>query len=211
MQEELTFRQQKILDFIHDYVQHNGYPPSIREIARKMKIKSPRGAAKHLIALEKKGHIHRSAGMRGIKLVHTSIGKETPIIGSIAAGKPILAIENIEGALMLDAAFSKVGQTFLLKVKGMSMRDAGIFDGDLVLIRQQPVAEHGDIVAALVNDEATVKYFRKRRDSIFLEPANPEFKPMTVQKEDQFTILGKVIVALRIIEGKLFNAILSKN
>lgn len=212
MMEELTVKQQQILQFVHDHVQRYGYPPSLREIGKKMKIKSPRGVAKHLMALEKKGHIKRGGGLsRGITLANVAVGRETPIIGRIAAGEPIVAVENVEGTLMLDSAFSKIGQTFLLRVKGLSMKDAGILDGDLVLVRQQPVAEHGDMVAALVNDEATVKYFRKRSSTITLDPANPEFKPLTIRKEDQFSIIGKVIASLRIIDGKLFNTILSKH
>src|SRR5262245_14446030 len=123
MAEELTVRQRKILEFINAFMQKNGFPPSVREIGAKMNIKSPRGVAKHLEAIERKGHIQRSAGMqRGIKVHHTSIGKGTPILGRIAAGKPLLAVENMEGSLMLDAAFSKLGATFLLKVKGESMK-----------------------------------------------------------------------------------------
>jgi repressor LexA len=212
MPEELTKRQQQILQFIHDFMQKHGIPPSIREIAKKMNIKSPRGVAKHLHAIERKGHIQRHAGMqRGIKVSNVSIGRETPILGRIAAGSPILAVENIEGSLMLDAAFSKLGQTFFLRVKGMSMKDAGIFDGDLVLVKQQPTAEQGDIVAAIVNEEATVKYFKKRNNTVTLEPANDEFKPILVKETDQFSIAGKIIAALRVIDGSIFKAIFSKH
>jgi repressor LexA len=143
--------------------------------------------------------------------VNSAIGRETPIIGRIAAGSPILAVENIEGTVMLDAAFAKTGLTFLLKVKGTSMKDAGILDGDLVLVRQQSSAENGDIVAALINDEATVKYFKRRNTTVVLEPANSDFKPIAVQKEDQFSIVGKIIASLRIIDGTLSKAIFSKN
>lgn len=199
--EELTPKQRRILEFIHDYVQRHGYPPSIREIAFRMQIKSPRGVAKHLIALERKGHLRRGAGMsRGIKLADASLGRETPIVGRIAAGQPVLAVENIEGTLMLDPVFSKSGKTFLLKVKGMSMKDAGILDGDLVLVRQQPTAENGDIVAALVNDEATVKVFSRKHDRVVLEPANPEFKPIAIRKEDAFSIIGVVVASMRIFD-----------
>ena len=212
MQEELTRRQQQILEYIHVFMQKHGFPPSVREIAAKMNIKSPRGVAKHLEAIERKGHIKRSAGMnRGIKVSHLSVGRETPIIGRIAAGKPILAVENIEGSLMLDTIFSKLGTTFLLQVKGESMKDTGILDGDLVLVRQQQTAEPGDIVAAILNDEATVKFFRKRKDTVSLEPANTTFKPIIVRPEDQLTIAGKVIATLRIIDGNVFNAMYSKN
>lgn len=209
--QELTKRQQKILDFIHDYFQRNGYQPSIREMARKMKIKSPRGIVKHLMALEKKGHLQRESVIsRGIKLARTAIVREIPILGRIAAGQPILAVENIEGAIRFDPGLLRTEQTFFLRIKGMSMRDVGIFDGDLVLVRQQPTAENGDIVAALVGDEeATIKRLRQRKDAILLEAANPEFKPIIIRKEDTLTILGKVLLSLRIVDGNFLQNIIS--
>jgi repressor LexA len=212
MPEELTKRQQQLFDFIQEYYNRNGYPPTIREIARKMKIKSTKGVVDHLTALQKKGFIKRSEYQsRGITISDGSPGAETPIMGRIAAGQPILAIENREGALKLGFSFSSLGTSFLLRVKGTSMIGAGIYDGDLVLVRQQPTAENGDIVVAMVNEEATVKYFKQTKTGIILEPANAEFKPIEVNDKDEFSIVGKVIIGLRIIDGTVFNALLQKN
>ena len=212
MPEELTKRQNQVVEFIRVYSERNGSSPTIREIANKMKIKSTKGVVDHLKALERKGIIKRSKyHSRGITLSDGSSGAETPIIGRIAAGQPILAIENREGSLRLGNSFSSVGTSFLLRVKGMSMKDAGIYDGDLVLVKQQQTAEQGDIVAAILNDEATVKYFKKTKTGITLEPANSEFKPIGVSKEDQFSIAGKVVVGFRIIDGKIFNAAIRKH
>jgi repressor LexA len=135
--------------------------------------------------------------------------REIPILGRIAAGQPILAVENIEGTILFDRGMRRSEKLFFLRIKGESMKDAGIFDGDLVLLRQQPTAENGDIVAALVGDEeATVKRFRRRKDVVVLEPANPEFKPIVLKKEDSLTIIGKVLLSLRIVDGKFFQNII---
>lgn len=197
MPEKLTSRQRKILEFIEGFIQQHGYPPSVREIAKKMKIKSPRGAAKHLIALQKKGYIERSSGMRGIKLMNTSTAKETPIIGRIAAGSPTLAEENIEGYILLDHSIAPLNKSIVLKVQGESMSEKEIHNGDIAIIKLQSTAENGDIVAARINDEATIKIFRKRYNEIILEPANPAFKPIKVRPEDQFSIIGKLITTIK--------------
>lgn len=197
MPQELTSRQQKILDCIHDYIQRNGYPPSVREVAKKMKIKSPRGVAKHLIALERKGHIERSGGMRGIKLANVSIGRETPIIGRIAAGSPILAEENIEGYILLDPSLAPPKRSLVLRIQGESMSGKEIHDGDIAIIKLQPSAENGDIVAARIGDEATIKIFRKRYNEIILEPANPAFKPLKIRAEDDFSIIGTLVKTIK--------------
>jgi repressor LexA len=211
MPHELTNRQRQVLEFISSYIEQNGFPPSIREIARRMKIASTQGVVDHLTALERKGYIERGGSVsRGISVANVAVGRETPIVGRIAAGVPITAVENLEGTLLLDAAFSRLGQTFLLKVKGLSMKDAGILDGDLVLIRQQQTAEHGDVVAAILNDEATVKYFKRRNNAVTLEPANLDFEPIAVRKEDRFSIVGKVVACLRLIDGKLSKTIFKK-
>lgn len=212
MPEKLTERQKQVLSFIYEYFERYGYPPSIREIARKLKVKWTRGVEIHLQALEKKGYIKRGEGIsRGIKLADASFSRGTPVVGRIAAGKPVLAVENIEGTLMLDPLLTKTGKTFLLRVSGMSMKNIGIFDGDLVLVRQQPSAENGEIVAALVNDEATVKRFRREENKISLIPENEAFSVITVTQTDRFAILGKVIASLRIIDGKILNTVFSKN
>jgi len=204
--QKLTQKQKQVLNFIYEYSEHFGYPPSIRELARKMKVKWTRGIEVHLQALERKGYLKRGMGIsRGIKLTDFSFGRGIPIVGRIAAGMPVLAEENIEGSLMLDPMLAKGGRTFLLRVSGMSMKNAGILDGDLVLVKQQPTAEDGDIVAALVNDEATVKRFKTDEDRVLLIPENEAFPVITVTEEDRFMILGKVVAALRIMEGKIFN------
>ncbi|MBI3195580.1 MAG: transcriptional repressor LexA [Ignavibacteriae bacterium] len=203
MKSSLTEKQQKVLEFIQNFIQQNGFVPSEREIARKLRIKWVRAVQKHLDALEKKGYLQKGGGIRrGIKLRDVAFGTGTPILGRITAGQPILAVENVEGYLTLDATFSKQGKTFLLNVVGMSMKDAGILDGDLVLVRQQSSAENGDIVAALIGDEATVKRFRRTNEAILLEPENTDFQPIVVMENEQFTILGKVIASLRILDNQ---------
>ncbi len=201
MDNQLTNRQRKIYEFIKKYYKERGFSPTLREIAQKMGIRWVHAVEKHLSALEKKGYVYRVGNLRKeIRLTENVQFTETPIIGRIAAGQPILAQENMEGSLMLGSSFSSLEKSFLLKVKGMSMRDAGIMDGDLVLVRQQPSAEQGEMVAAMINDEATVKYFKRTKSGITLEPANPEFKPISIRSDDQFSIIGKVVVGFRIFD-----------
>ena len=202
--ENLTERQQRVFKYIQNHFGKHGYPPTIREIASYLGVKWNHGIERHLNALEKKGYIKRAPDKsRGIRLSYRSTGTEVPIVGRITAGKPILAVENIEDRIVLDPAFVRGESNFLLMVEGMSMKDAGILDGDLVLVRHQAVAEPGDIVAALINDEeATVKRFRQNGEQIILEPENPDYEPI-VSDSSSIKIIGKVSAVLRLLDNQL--------
>ncbi len=202
--EELTERQQRVLKFIQNHYRKHGYPPTIHEIASHLGVKWNHGIERHLEALEKKGYIKRVPDKsRGIQLAHRSTGIEVPIVGRITAGKPILAVENIEDQIVLDPSFVRGESNFLLMVEGLSMKNAGILDGDLVLVRQQSTAEPGDIVAALIDDEAaTVKRFRQKGEQIILEPENPDYEPI-YSDSVSIKIIGKVLAVLRLLDDQL--------
>ena len=201
MLEELTFRQKEILNFISQALQDKGYPPTLREIGKKFKIASTNGVHTILENLEKKGYIKRQPLLsRGIELVQNIRANFTliPVLGRIAAGLPILAVENIETHLAVDKTFLPSGEIFSLKVVGESMKDAGILDGDYVLARRQETAEKGDIVVAVIGEEATVKTYVPLKNMIRLEPANPDFEPIIVdRKTPGFFIAGKVMGLMR--------------
>lgn len=208
MKDQLTDRQREVYEFLVGFWQTRGYPPSIREVASHFGFKSTRAVVDHLGALERKGWINRTRERsRAIEfpLVHaTGPGfkelpqvVELPIVGRIAAGEPILAVENIVGELAVDRSWVKGRKPFLLQVVGDSMRDAGIFDKDYVLVNGETRADEGDIVAAIVDDEATVKRLRTRRGELVLEPANPAYEPIPVPKDRSFQIVGKVIGVFR--------------
>jgi repressor LexA len=225
MSKELTKRQRDVLDFIAEMIEKKGFPPTIREIGEKFEITSTNGVRAILSALTKKGYIKRKPLVsRGIVFRHWSIGIRkkyikrkslvsreielltqtrpsfvaVPLLGRIAAGLPTLAVENIEGTIAVDRSFLVGGDIFSLKVVGDSMRDSGIFDGDYVLARMQPEAEKGDIVVAVIGEEATVKRYSPEKNRIKLEPANPVFQPIIVDKKSpDFRIAGKVIGLLR--------------
>jgi repressor LexA len=201
MSKELTTRQRNILDFITEMIQKKGFPPTIREIGEKFKITSTNGVRAILSALSQKGYIRRKPLVsRGIELLTQTRPSfvAVPILGRIAAGLPILAVENIEGSIAVDRSFIAGGDIFSLKVVGDSMKDSGIFDGDYVLARMQPTAEKGDIVVAVIGEESTVKRYSPEKNRIRLEPANPVFEPIIVDKKSpDFRIAGKVIGLLR--------------
>lgn len=201
MFEELTFRQKEILNFISQAIQEKGYPPTLREIGKKFKIASTNGVHTILEAIERKGYIKRHPHLsRGIEMVQNIKANFTlvPVVGRIAAGLPILAVENIETHLAVDKTFLPSGEIFSLKVVGDSMKDAGILDGDYVLARRQETAEKGDIVVAVIGEEATVKTYLPLKNMIRLEPANPDFEPIIVDKKAPgFFIAGKVMGLMR--------------
>jgi len=198
---ELTKRQRDVLDFITEMIQKKGYPPTIREIGHMFKISSTNGVRAILSALTQKGYIRRKPLVsRGIELLTQSGASfmAIPLLGRIAAGLPILAVENIEGSIAVDRSFLSGGDIFSLKVVGDSMKDSGIFDGDYVLAKMQPTAERGDVVVAVIGEEATVKRYLPEKNRIRLEPANPVFEPIVVDKKSpEFRIAGKVIGLLR--------------
>jgi len=198
MRNALTERQRQVLDFLKEHVSEKGYPPTMREVAQSLGVKWTKGVEKHFQALEKKGYIKRSSGARTLEIEGFSRGRSVPVIGTIAAGKPILAEENIERTLTLDKDLAPWKDTYLLKVEGDSMKEAGILDGDYVLVRPQPTAEKGEIVAALIQDDATVKYFSSEGNKIVLRSANPDFEDIILNGDDEFKILGKVMLVLRV-------------
>lgn len=208
MKNELTDRQKDILDFIQQFAEANGYPPTYREIGKHFNIVSTFGVKRHIDALAKKGFIMvTSKTSRTIAVVNDELNKfknpndntiGLPIIGRVAAGYPILAEENIEGRLMLDS--SLVGNKescFGLRVQGDSMINAGIFEGDLVIVSPQSTANNGDIIIALLHDEATLKKYERRNNKIYLVPENEKYKPIEVDNNEEFSIIGKVIGVFR--------------
>jgi len=202
MKKELTCRQREILDFVFSFTQERGYQPSLREIGRHFGIKSTRGVWGHLIALNKKGFLKRTkAKSRSMELTGLRLGSEivsVPLVGRISAGQPILALENIETTYHLDKSLVRGENCFLLRVEGNSMTGAGILENDLLLVREQARAENGEIVVAIMEDEATVKRFYQQKDSIRLQAENPDYKPILVKKDDpNFRIVGKVIGLIR--------------
>jgi repressor LexA len=199
MERELTEKQRQILDFIVDQVEERGSPPTLREICEKFEISSVRSAQTHLEALEHKGYIRRLPGKsRGIELIRQKIQKYRwqgiPLVGRIAAGNPIPAAEDIQELVDLDTLFPKDESPFALRVQGDSMVGAGIIEGDLVIVQPRTQAQIGEIVAALLNDEATVKFLGREGDQLYLIPANPDYRPIPAQFA---TIVGRVIGVIR--------------
>jgi repressor LexA len=205
MRPKLTERQQQLLQYIEQEVSTTGVPPSIRQIGAALGISSTNGVRAHLKALEKKGYIHRNLRTsRGIsmldriKQVTTKVLQEAleiPVLGRVTAGAPVLAVENREGALRLDPSLVKSDDTFVLRVEGDSMIEAGILDGDFVLVRPQQSASNGDIVVALLeDDEVTVKRFYRESNGYRLQPENPRMAPIRVPS---VRICGKVTGLIR--------------
>ncbi|HEY4485278.1 MAG TPA: transcriptional repressor LexA [Nitrospiria bacterium] len=197
MKNPLTDRQAEVLRFINKYIDGAGYPPTVREIAGHLKIRGHHAARKHLLALERNGHLTRGKGARSLGITDQPQAVSVPILGYVAAGRPLLAEENLLGTLALDRSVTRGGRVFLLKVKGDSMIGAGILEGDHVLVRVQAQAENGEIVVALVEDEATVKRVFRRGGTIVLQPENPAHPPMTFTPKDTLRILGKVMGVVR--------------
>lgn len=209
MAKGLTKRQQEILEYVLDYVQEIGYPPSIREIGKTFNIGSLRGVTVHLDALERKGFISRSNTPRSIKVVHPSYQQSTratmlPLVGSIAAGIPIAAQEQIEDLIPVpNEMVRNIEGAFLLRVKGDSMNGEGILPRDLVVVKPQSTANHGDLVAVLLGDEATVKRIHFEPKGIRLIASNPAYDPIPVEREDA-RVIGKIVGLIRDYEGMAF-------
>lgn len=191
---ELTKKQARILEFVQEFAKERGYPPTIREIGSHFKM-GPRAAKEHLDAIEKKGVIKRRKGARMIEISQEAkIRFEgIPVVGKVAAGRPVLAEENLESYLRIDESLTHGEEVFFLKVKGESMIGSGIFDGDLVLVKKQADASEGDIVVVRIEDEATVKRFYRKKKRVLFVPENPEFDTIEIRGEEDFEILGKVI------------------
>jgi len=207
MAEVLSGKRQEILDFIAECLRERGYPPSVREIGEAVGLASSATVHTHLAVLQREGYLQRDPTKpRAIQVRYDPSSKaamaagpvrHVPLIGDVAAGTGVLAHENVEELLPLPEQFTGTGSTFMLRVRGDSMIEAGIFDGDFVVVRQQPEAEHGDVVVAGIPDgEATVKTFSRRRGKVVLTPANPSLSPMEYDPED-VTVYGKVVTVLR--------------
>lgn len=205
MNDDLNSKQLEILEFIKKEIREKGYPPAVREICKAVNLKSTSTVHGHLKFIEEKGYIRKDhAKPRAIEVLDRSDNFNlygnteiinVPMIGSVTAGEPILAVENIEDTFPLPSHLLKGSNNpFMLRVKGESMINAGIFDGDFILVQQQNVAENGDIVIALLNQEATVKRFFKEKDYIRLQPENDDMAPIVTK---DVVILGKVIGLFR--------------
>ena len=198
----ITKKQTEILDYIKSHILNKGYPPSVRDIGLAVNLKSTSSVHSHLETLEKNGYIRRDPTKpRTIEIIDDNFNLtrremvNVPVIGQVAAGQPLLAVENITGYFPIPAEYLPNEETFMLNVKGNSMINAGINDGDQIIVAKRPVANNGDIVVALVNDSATVKRFYKEDDCIRLQPENDTMEPIIV---DDWDILGKVIGLLRL-------------
>lgn len=202
MEQTLTAKQQQILDFIKKSLREKGYPPSVRELCVAVNLSSTSTVHSHLNTLEKKGFIRRDPSKpRTIEVLDEEVNwledhvDAVPVIGKVTAGVPILAVENIEEYFPLPKQLTRHEDTFMLNVKGTSMINAGIFDGDQIIVRKQESAHNGDIVVAMIEDEVTVKRFFREKDTIRLQPENDTMQPIYVQ---DVRILGKVIGLVRL-------------
>ena len=198
----ISKKQQEILDYMKNEILNRGFPPSVREICEAVNLKSTSSVHSHLEALEKNGYIRRDATMpRAIDIIDDNfilVRREVvnvPLVGTVAAGQPILAVENIDAYFPIPAEYMPNEQSFMLTVKGDSMINAGIFDGDQVLVKQQATAENGDMVVALIDDSATVKTFYKENGYYRLQPENDNMEPIIITGNLQ--ILGKVFGVFR--------------
>lgn len=200
---KITAKQQEILEYIKGEILKKGYPPAVREICEAVNLKSTSSVHSHLETLEKNGYIRRDPTKpRAIEIMDDSFNltrRETvnvPMVGRVAAGSPILAVENVENYFPIPAEYMPNEQSFMLKVKGESMINVGIFDGDHLLVEQTSTARNGDIVVALIDDSATVKTFYKEKDYIRLQPENDTMEPIIVP---DCQILGKVFGVFRFL------------
>lgn len=203
---KISKKQSEILEYMKNEILNRGFPPSVREICEAVNLKSTSSVHSHLETLEKNGYIRRDPTKpRAIEIVDDNfnlVRRETvnvPIIGKVAAGQPLLAVENVEGYFPIPSEFMPNNKTFMLVVQGDSMINAGIFHGDYVIVEQQQTAENGQKVVALVDDSATVKTFYKEKDHIRLQPENDTMDPILVNPDQSFQILGKVIGVFRLM------------
>ena len=199
---KISNKQREILEYIKQEILNKGYPPAVREICEAVDLKSTSSVHSHLETLEKNGYIRRDPTKpRAIEIIDDNFNLtrrevvNVPIIGNVAAGQPLLAVENIENYFPIPSEFMPNAETFMLNVKGESMINVGIYDGDQILVEKQSTARNGDIVVALVDDSATVKTFYKEKDHIRLQPENDTMDPIIVE---DCTILGKVFGVFRL-------------
>ena len=200
-QGKITSKQQEILEYIKNTTLKKGYPPTVREICEAVRLKSTSSVHSHLETLERNGYIRRDPTKpRAMEILDDTFGLtrremvQVPMIGTVAAGQPILAEENIEDYFPIPAELLPNSQTFMLRIKGNSMINVGIFDGDQVIVEQTSTADNGDIIVALIDDSATVKRFYKEDGHYRLQPENDEMDPIIVS---ELNVLGKVIALFR--------------
>ena len=201
---KISDKQKEILEYIKSEILNRGYPPAVRDICEAVHLKSTSSVHSHLETLEKNGYIRRDPTKpRAIEIIDDTFNLvrrevvNVPLLGRVAAGQPLLAVENIESYFPVPAEYIPKGESFMLKVTGESMVNAGIFDGDNILVQCQPTAENGDMVVALVDDSATVKTFYKEDGDYRLQPENDSMDPIIVE---ECTVLGKVFGVFRIFE-----------
>lgn len=201
---KISAKQKEILEFVKQSILNRGYPPAVREICEAVHLKSTSSVHSHLETLEKNGYIRRDPTKpRAIEIIDDSFNLtrrelvNVPIIGTVTAGQPILAVENIEGYFPIMPEFVHNRQTFMLNVVGDSMVNAGIFSGDYILVEEARTAANGDIIVALVDDSVTVKRFYKEENGIRLQPENDAMDPIYVPPDSYFSIVGKVIGLFR--------------
>lgn len=199
---KISAKQKEILDYLKSQIINKGYPPAVREICEAVNLKSTSSVHSHLETLEKNGYIRRDPSKpRAIEIIDDEFNLtrrelvNVPIVGTITAGEPILAVENIEGYFPVPSEYMPNEETFMLKVKGESMINAGILDGDKILVQKQPTASNGEIVVALIDDSVTVKTFYKEKGYYRLQPENDTMDPIIVP---EVNILGKVIGLFRV-------------
>lgn len=215
--QQLTDRQKSVYDFISSYQQQHGYPPTMQDIAGHLNISGNLGVIRHLTALEKKGYITRTPGssrsIRIMPLAHAcpedpeqmrqgngQFPLFLPVVGTVRAGMPQPPLEDIQEYRSIDSSIARSGAAFFLKVKGDSMINAGVLEGDLALIRPQQTAGNKEMVVALVDGEATLKWFFKEQEHIRLQPDNPRLAPIIVTAKQQIEIIGKVVGIYRDLE-----------
>lgn len=205
MRHDLTQTQEEILNFITETIRKHDRSPTIREIGERADISSTNGVRYHLSILEKLGYIKRSKGIsRGIEWLehHVKVEPsrstmEIPLVGRVAAGVPMLAEENIEGRLAVDEMIAQNEDCFALRVTGDSMKNAGIINGDVVIVSPQPDAKNGDIVVAMLDDEATVKTYMASKGKVMLRPENPDYDDILLDKRGDVRVLGRVVGLMR--------------
>lgn len=203
---ELTSEQKRVYSFIIRYRQQTGFPPTVREIAQGLGYKSPNNVRQHLRLIEQKGFIRLLAGKaRGIEITsfeenvpdEIDEGVAVPLIGAVAAGKPITAIENVDGYLTLDKSIFKGEGLFALRIKGDSMNGMGILNGDIVVVRKKSTAEHGEVVVVIIDGDATLKRFIKEGSKILLRAENPAYSDIVLSSASSIQIAGKLVGVIR--------------
>jgi len=203
---ELTSEQKRVYSFIIRYRQQTGFPPTVREIAQGLGYKSPNNVRQHLRLIEQKGFIRLLAGKaRGIEITsfeesvpdEVDDGVSVPLIGMVAAGKPITAIENVDGYLTLDKSIFKGEGLFALRIKGDSMNGMGILNGDIVVVRKKSTAEHGEVVVVIIDGDATLKRFIKEGNRILLRAENPVYSDIVLSSSSSIQIAGKLVGVIR--------------